>query len=131
MSLLFVQSGGTSYRLNGFPADHEENPLIVMDAGIATEANLAWLKEKGWRYLVVSRKRHIEWDEEKASLIRSDGNNEVKENKRSESYGGKDGLVFAGFFLTLSYLHHRIIQIPLFRINYFALSATIGKVVEF
>ncbi len=57
---------------------HEENPLIVMDAGIATEANLAWLKERRCRYLVVSRKRHIEWDEEKSSLIRSDGGNEVR-----------------------------------------------------
>ncbi|MDZ4202002.1 MAG: IS1634 family transposase [Gallionella sp.] len=29
--------------------------LVVMDRGIATEANLAWLKEKGYRYLVMSR----------------------------------------------------------------------------
>ncbi|MHB1765399.1 MAG: IS1634 family transposase, partial [Gammaproteobacteria bacterium] len=31
--------------------------LIVMDAGIASEANLAWLVACGYRYLVVSRKR--------------------------------------------------------------------------
>ena len=31
--------------------------LIVMDAGIATEANLIWLGEHGYRYLVVSRER--------------------------------------------------------------------------
>lgn len=31
--------------------------LIVMDRGIATEANLGWLREKGYRYLVVSRER--------------------------------------------------------------------------
>jgi transposase len=29
--------------------------LVVMDRGIATEANLAWLREQGYRYLVVSR----------------------------------------------------------------------------
>jgi transposase len=29
--------------------------LVVMDAGIATEANLAWLAETGYRYLVVRR----------------------------------------------------------------------------
>jgi len=52
--------------------------LIVMDAGIATEANIAWLKEQHFRYLVVSRKRHIEWDEEKATLVRSEGSNEVR-----------------------------------------------------
>lgn len=31
--------------------------LVVMDRGIATEANLAWLREAGHRYLVVSRER--------------------------------------------------------------------------
>lgn len=31
--------------------------LVVMDRGIATEENLAWLRERGYRYLVVSRKR--------------------------------------------------------------------------
>jgi hypothetical protein len=29
--------------------------LVVMDRGIATEANLVWLKEHGYRYLVMSR----------------------------------------------------------------------------
>jgi transposase len=29
--------------------------LVVMDRGIATEANLLWLREQGYRYLVVSR----------------------------------------------------------------------------
>lgn len=29
--------------------------LVVMDRGIATEANLEWLREHGYRYLVVSR----------------------------------------------------------------------------
>ena len=29
--------------------------LVVMDRGIATEENLAWLREHGYRYLVVSR----------------------------------------------------------------------------
>lgn len=31
--------------------------LVVMDRGIATEANLAWLREQGYRYLVVSREQ--------------------------------------------------------------------------
>ena len=29
--------------------------MVVMDRGIATEANLAWLREHGYRYLVMSR----------------------------------------------------------------------------
>jgi transposase len=29
--------------------------LVILDAGIATEANLVWLREQGYRYLVVRR----------------------------------------------------------------------------
>lgn len=37
--------------------DAEAGALVVMDAGIATEDNLRWLREQGYRYLVVSRER--------------------------------------------------------------------------
>jgi transposase len=36
--------------------------LVIMDAGIATEANIAWLKAQGYRYLVVSRERGRQFD---------------------------------------------------------------------
>jgi transposase len=36
--------------------------LVVMDRGIASEANLAWLREQGYRYLVVSRERDRQFD---------------------------------------------------------------------
>jgi transposase len=39
--------------LSGLHAPH--GALVVMDRGIATEANLLWLREQGYRYLVVSR----------------------------------------------------------------------------
>lgn len=32
-------------------------PLIVMDAGLATENNILWLKAQGYEYIVVSRKK--------------------------------------------------------------------------
>jgi transposase len=32
-------------------------PTVIMDAGIATEDNVKWLKDKQYRYIVVSRKR--------------------------------------------------------------------------
>ena len=35
-------------------------PLIVVDAGIATEANLQWLRQEGYGYIVVSRKKKKE-----------------------------------------------------------------------
>jgi hypothetical protein len=40
--------------------------LVVMDAGIAHEANLAWLREYGYRYLVVSRERARHFEAETA-----------------------------------------------------------------
>jgi len=38
-------------------------PLIVVDAGLATEANLQWLKDHRYGYIVVSRKKKTEMPE--------------------------------------------------------------------
>jgi transposase len=35
----------------------ESKPIIVADAGIGTEGNVTWLKENGFGYILVSRKR--------------------------------------------------------------------------
>ena len=43
--------------------------LVVMDAGIATEKNIAWLRDQGYRYLVVSRQRTRLFDPELATAI--------------------------------------------------------------
>jgi hypothetical protein len=40
--------------------------LVIMDAGIATAANIVWLKAQGYRYLVVSRERGRQFDPEQA-----------------------------------------------------------------
>jgi transposase len=40
--------------------------LVIMDAGIATAANVAWLKEQEYRYLVVSRERARQFDADQA-----------------------------------------------------------------
>lgn len=37
--------------------------LVIMDRGIATQKNIDWLKEHGYRYLVVSRERNRQFDE--------------------------------------------------------------------
>jgi hypothetical protein len=42
-----------------------------MDAGIATEANLRWLKTNGYHYIVVSRKRERRFDPEGASEVKT------------------------------------------------------------
>ena len=55
------------------PAQREAPPTVVLDAGIATEENIAWLNEQGYRYVVVSRRRHRQFDPEAACLIKADG----------------------------------------------------------
>ena len=48
--------------------------IVVMDAGIATEANLAWLTAHGHRYVVVSRKRARMFDPDQATEVMTAGN---------------------------------------------------------
>ena len=47
--------------LEGLEAPPEA--LVIMDRGIATEANIDWLTEHQYRYLVVSRERNRQFDE--------------------------------------------------------------------
>ncbi len=54
------------------------SPTIVLDAGIATEANVAWLTEQGYGYVVVSRKRHRQFDETAAQTIKQTHANTIK-----------------------------------------------------
>ncbi|MBT5268990.1 MAG: IS1634 family transposase [Candidatus Marinimicrobia bacterium] len=53
-------------------------PTVVMDAGIASEDNIKWLVEHGHHYIVVSRKRHREFDSELAVLIKDTPSGQVK-----------------------------------------------------
>ncbi len=56
----------------------DTTPTVVLDAGIATEENIAWLVEHGYRYLVVSRKRQREFDPDAAVLIKEDGESRIR-----------------------------------------------------
>ncbi len=47
--------------------------MVIMDRGIATAANLAWLVDHGYRYLVVSRERERRFDAEGATTLVSAG----------------------------------------------------------
>ena len=51
---------------------------IVMDAGIATEENIQWLKKNRYPYIVVSRKHHREFNEDEAVVVKQDKNCTVK-----------------------------------------------------
>lgn len=46
------------------------SPTVVLDAGIATAENVAWLSAHGYRYVVVSRKRQRRFDPQQATLIK-------------------------------------------------------------
>ena len=64
---------GLGNRLSG------ELPIVVLDAGIATEANVVWLTANDYRYVVVSRQRYKETPTlaEGAIRIKGDADNRI------------------------------------------------------
>ena len=63
--------------------------MVVMDAGIATEANIAWLIEHHYRYLVVRRGGTREFDEKQSVAIETAGGETVRLQKEL-SIDGKE-----------------------------------------
>jgi transposase len=61
--------------------------LVVMDRGIATEENLRWLREQGYRYLVVSRERHRQFDANAASDLQTASGECVSVQRVEEAEG--------------------------------------------
>ncbi|NTV88709.1 MAG: transposase, partial [Burkholderiaceae bacterium] len=55
--------------------------LVICDAGIATAANIAWLTEQGYRYLVVSRERARPFDTEQALAFEAAGGETIRVQK--------------------------------------------------
>ena len=64
-------------------------PTIVMDAGIATEDNINWLKKERYHYLVVSRKHHREFSEKEAVVVKKDKDCTVKAYKKINDKTGE------------------------------------------
>ena len=58
--------------------------LVVMDAGVATEANVAWLRDNGYRYLVVSRERTRRFDPDLAVALKTRSRQNVQVHKVDE-----------------------------------------------
>lgn len=57
----------------------DKNATVVMDAGIATEENLSWLRSTNRKYIVVSRKRNLVMPENKEKVIvKEDAHNLVQ-----------------------------------------------------
>lgn len=55
--------------------------LVIMDAGIATEANLTWLVAQGYRYLVVRRGGARQFDDTRALCIETAGGETLRLQK--------------------------------------------------
>lgn len=62
---------------------------VAMDAGIATEANLAWLKTQGYHYVVVSRKRERQFDPEMTSEVQTAGDVTIKIHRVQDADNGE------------------------------------------
>ena len=62
-----VESRTLAPMLEGLAAP--AHALVIMDAGIATSANIDWLTQQGYRYLVVSRERARQFDENQSVTI--------------------------------------------------------------
>lgn len=63
-SKMFEGSVAESTSLEGMlkELNAPKGALVIMDRGIATQKNIDWLKEYGYRYLVVSRERNRQFD---------------------------------------------------------------------
>lgn len=68
----------------------EEKPVVVMDAGIATEENLLRIKQEGYDYVCVSRIQPKEFDKlsDNATYLQDNRNNKIEVQKVSVQ--GKD-----------------------------------------
>ena len=62
-------------------ATQSRNATVVMDAGIASEDNLAWLREHEYPYLVVSRKKHREFEKSSSIIVKKDDEYTVRAQK--------------------------------------------------
>ena len=65
---------------------------VVMDAGIASEANLRWLKTQGYDYVVVSRLRQRQFDPARATEVLSAGEQTIKIQRLMHEHG--DALLY-------------------------------------
>ena len=64
--------------------------LVVMDAGIATEDNIAWLVERGYRYLVVKRGGARQFDQDCAATSVGTAGGELVRIQKEIDEDGKE-----------------------------------------
>ena len=73
--------------------DAPDGALVIMDRGIATEENIQWLIANHYRYLVVSRERHRQFDESQ-SVETTTASKEVIKIQRVVSEDGQEARLY-------------------------------------
>jgi transposase len=86
-------SEGTTLEAMLAGLDAPAGAMVVMDAGIATEANLVWLAEHGYRYLVVRRGGARQFEEARAVTIETSGGDPIQ-LQREMGEDGKEVLLY-------------------------------------
>lgn len=61
--------------------------VVILDRGIATEDNVTWLREHGYHYLVVSRKKRREFDMDLATPLTTASGDTIHIYKTAEENG--------------------------------------------
>ena len=85
----------TIQELNNTLSLAAKKPMVVIDAGIATEENLKMLKEKGYNYLCISRSKLKDYtDESLTSIIIYDKNKKPVELKKVKQEKNKDSYLY-------------------------------------
>jgi hypothetical protein len=75
------------------PNSKDNKTLVVMDAGIASQENIDYLATGGYEYLVVSRKRDKQFDENEATVVKTDiDDNAIVKAQRVEIRDEEDNI---------------------------------------
>ena len=80
-----AESGTLAGLLKALEAPPEA--VVVMDKGIATEENIKWLQEQGWRYVVASRERRREFDADAAVTVETASGTGLRIYQRQDEQG--------------------------------------------
>jgi hypothetical protein len=85
----FAGNASESATLKGMLTGLDAAPgaTVVMDAGIAAQANLSWLREQGYQYVVVSKLRERQFDASLATEVQSAGDVTIKLQRVSSAQG--------------------------------------------
>ncbi len=67
----------------------EAGTIVVMDAGIASEDNIQWLREHGYRYLVASRKRRRDFEAREAVTVKTTPGQSVRVQRVVNEHTGE------------------------------------------